>query len=74
MNTAFRQLAERLAEISDLELAGHILLWDQEVVMPPRGSSIRAEQLATLERIAHERFISDEIGRLLESLRPYEAV
>ena len=33
---------------------------------------MRAEQLATLSRIAHERFASDEIGRLLEDLRPFE--
>ena len=32
----------------------------------------RAEQLATLGRITHELFVSDETGRLLDELRPYE--
>jgi carboxypeptidase Taq len=33
---------------------------------------VRAEQRATIGRIAHEKFTSDEIGHLLEDLRPYE--
>jgi len=49
-----------------------VLAWDQKVTMPPRGNTARAEQMATLGRIAHERFVADEIGRLLEKLRPYE--
>ena len=39
-------------------------------MMPPRGAGVRAEQLATLGRIAHEKFTSAEIGRLLEELAP----
>ena len=41
--------------------------------MPPRGAPARAEQLATLGRIAHEKFISPEIGRLLDELERFEA-
>ena len=40
--------------------------------MPPAGSASRADQLGTLSRIVHERFVDDEIGRLLERLRPLE--
>ena len=32
----------------------------------PAGAEARAEQLATLARIRHERLISDELGRLIE--------
>src|SRR5581483_11211996 len=32
----------------------------------------RAESLATLGRIIHESFVSDEVGALLERLRPFE--
>jgi carboxypeptidase Taq len=35
--------------------------------MPPRGAAMRAEQLATLTRLRHERLASDEIGRLLDA-------
>ena len=40
--------------------------------MPPGGHPARAEALATLSKVAHERFVDDEIGRLLERLRPLE--
>src|SRR5689334_1073527 len=40
--------------------------------MPPRGSATRAEQLATLRAVAHDRFTSSEIGNLLEQLTPFE--
>ncbi|HXF98313.1 MAG TPA: carboxypeptidase M32 [Gaiellaceae bacterium] len=72
MEADLRALKERLAEVSDLARAASVLLWDQRVMMPPLGAPARAEQLATLERIAHERFVDDEVGRLLERLRPYE--
>src|SRR4051794_41914597 len=35
--------------------------------MPRAGIEPRAEQLATLARIRHERLISDELGRLIET-------
>jgi carboxypeptidase Taq len=68
----YADLKERLAEIHDLGKARALLSWDQQVKMPPGGSGVRAEQIATLDRLAHERFTSDEIGRLLERLAPWE--
>jgi carboxypeptidase Taq len=67
-----RALRERLAEISDLYRSMGVLSWDQKVTMPALGHPARAEALATLGRIAHEKFVDDEIGRLLEALRPLE--
>jgi carboxypeptidase Taq len=72
MSTLFAELQERLAEIADLGKAATILGWDQQVMMPPRGAAIRAEQLATIGRIAHQKFTSPEIGRLLDDLAAYE--
>ena len=34
--------------------------------MPPAGAQARADQVATLARIEHQRLISDELGRLIE--------
>jgi carboxypeptidase Taq len=67
-----RELRERLATISDLQRSGGVLGWDQRVTMPPQGGAARAEALGTLGRISHELFVDDEIGALLERLRPYE--
>jgi carboxypeptidase Taq len=72
MDTAFRELQERLAEIADLGRAAGVLGWDQRTMMPPQGGEARAEALATVSRLAHERFVSADVGRLLERLRPFE--
>ncbi len=68
----FDDLRSRLAEIDDVARAAAVLGWDQQVKMPRRGAAVRAEQLATLGRIAHEKFTSPEIGRLLDELAPFE--
>jgi carboxypeptidase Taq len=40
--------------------------------MPAGGHPARAEAMATLSRVVHEKFVDDEVGRLLERLRPLE--
>ncbi len=72
MDERFAELRRRLGEIVDLRTAFELLFWDQTVMMPPGGAPVRAEQLTTLERLSHDLFVSDEIGGLLEELRPYE--
>ncbi len=65
-------LRERLAEISDLGRAAGVLGWEQRVSMPPLGTPSRADSLATLGKIIHDRFTDPEIGRLLDRLAPLE--
>jgi carboxypeptidase Taq len=72
VNAAFEELRSRLAEITDLAHAGAILGWDQQTMMPPRGAAVRAEQMATLGRVTHEKFTSPEIGRLHDDLADFE--
>jgi carboxypeptidase Taq len=72
VNPELRELRERLAEVSDISRSLAVLHWDQRVTMPPGGGPARAEAMATLGRIAHEKFTSDEIGVLLDKLRPLE--
>jgi carboxypeptidase Taq len=66
-----QDLRGRLAEITDLRRAEAVLSWDQNVMMPPGGAQARAEQLATVDKIAHQMFVAAEIGRLIEELVPY---
>ncbi len=68
----YQELKTRLAAIHDLNMARAILGWDQHTMMPPKAGPLRAEQLGTIDRFAHELFIDDEIGRLLEDARDYE--
>jgi carboxypeptidase Taq len=67
----FDDLRERLAEISDLGKTASLLGWDQHVMMPPAGAALRAEQMATVGRIAHQKFTSPEMGKLIDGLRSW---
>src|SRR5436853_704263 len=69
--SAFDDLRQRLAEIADLGKTAALLSWDQQVMMPSGGGAMRAEQLATVGRIAHTKFISPDVGRLLDDLRDW---
>jgi carboxypeptidase Taq len=60
------KLKARLAEVCDLKGAGSLLSWDQQTYMPAGGGPARAEQLATLEKLAHVRFTAEEVGEWLE--------
>lgn len=57
-----------LNDVIDLTRANAVLSWDQQTYMPPGGARARAEQQATLGRMAHERFASAEVGDLLAAL------
>ncbi len=70
MEQALQALRSRLATVTDLRGAGALLSWDQRTYMPPAGGAGRAEQLATIGRLAHEHFTADEIGQLLDQLAP----
>ena len=61
-----RLLEERLATISDVYSAASVLAWDRQTYMPEGGVGGRAEQLASLARLAHEMLVSPETGKLLE--------
>jgi carboxypeptidase Taq len=70
VNATFAELRRRLAEVRDLEKTQELLYWDQVVMMPADGAAVRADVRSTLGRLAHERLVDDEIGRLLEELGP----
>jgi carboxypeptidase Taq len=72
MADALAQLKERLTEVQDLGKIMRVLGWDQLTMMPPAGTGHRAEQGATLQRIAHEKFTDPAVGKLLDELRPLE--
>jgi carboxypeptidase Taq len=67
MQPVDEQLLAMLGEISDLGRARALLAWDEHTKMPPRGGAARAEQIATLTRLRHQRLASDELGRLLDA-------
>jgi len=73
VNEQLDRLRVLAAEIWDLDKAAGLLSWDEETHMPPGGAEARAEQKALLHRLAHERWVSDELAGLLADLAPFEA-
>ena len=66
MNAPYAELCARLREAATLYSVGNLLNWDQETMMPPAAAPFRADELALIGRLAHERATTDEIGELLE--------
>ncbi len=62
-----KALKAHLADVVNLRHAAAILGWDQQTYMPPGGTAARAEQLATLSRLAHEMFVDEKTGRAIEA-------
>ncbi len=62
-----RLLTDRMATIGDVSSAASVLAWDRQTYMPAGGVEGRAQQLATLARLAHEMLVSEEVRGLLES-------
>ncbi|MBU2610697.1 MAG: carboxypeptidase M32 [Chloroflexi bacterium] len=73
MEQELGQLKTILAEIADLGGAAALLGWDQQTYMPPGGAEARGNQLGTLQRLAHDRQTSAELGKLLDELKPLTA-
>ena len=72
MEAKFQELKTRLLEVDDISSAAGLLYWDQSTYMPPGGAAARGRQMATLSRLAHEKFTDPAVGKLLDALVPYE--
>ena len=66
MTKSIDHLKELLGVVSDLESANALLEWDQQTYMPSGGAGARAMQNSTLSRLAHEKFVSEELSETLE--------
>jgi carboxypeptidase Taq len=68
MSAQLDELKARLLEANDLGSAAAVLRWDQATYMPAGGAEARGRQMATLGRLAHEKFTDPALGRLIEAL------
>jgi len=69
MNKNLDRLNALMGEVMDLRHTASMLEWDERVYMPRGGAQTRSLLLASVRRIAHEKFISKEVGELLAALR-----
>ena len=67
--TSLDRLNALIGEVVDLRHAAALLGWDERVCMPRGGVPVHGDMLATVQRIAHEKFTSAEVGRALEDAR-----
>ncbi len=66
MPEKYSQLVAHLSDLHNLNMAYWILMWDQQVLMPPGGAEARAAQMATIARIRHQMLTSDETAHLID--------
>jgi carboxypeptidase Taq len=64
-NDPYAELERRFGRMSAINRAGSILNWDRSTMMPDGASDDRADQLATLNVIAHEIMIAPDMPELL---------
>ena len=64
----YREYQSQMNKIADIRYSSAVLQWDQETYLPPRGASIRGQQIATLSEIAHTFFTSEQLGTLLQEI------
>ena len=70
MDEKLNKLKVILAEAEDLKSASAALEWDHETYMPPGSAEARGNILATVDRLSHQAYTSDEVGKLLDELEP----
>jgi carboxypeptidase Taq len=58
-----------IAEVIDLQHAASLLEWDEQVYMPPGGAATHGDMVATLRKVAHEKFTADVVGRAIEDAK-----
>jgi carboxypeptidase Taq len=61
----YAELERRFGRMSAVNRAGAILNWDRSTMMPDGASKDRADQLATLNVIAHDMMVAPEMAELL---------
>jgi carboxypeptidase Taq len=65
----YSELVALLRENALLASCSYLLGWDEQTYLPPQGAGHRAEQLALLAGMLHERATSPRLGELLGELQ-----
>ncbi|MBI5058260.1 carboxypeptidase M32 [candidate division KSB1 bacterium] len=64
----YDELVTRYKEYAVLSSVTGVLHWDMQVMMSPKGAERRANQMALLSGIMHDRLTAPRIGELVERL------
>ena len=67
MSEHYTNLTRRLRERATWASVGELLSWDQETMMPRGAARFRAEQLAAVSSLVHQKATDAEVGELIAS-------
>jgi carboxypeptidase Taq len=65
---AYQHLVQRYREARLLDSIGSLIGWDERTYMPQKGSAHRAEQMALLAKLTHEKLTAPTLGELLSDV------
>jgi carboxypeptidase Taq len=71
---AYAELIRRSKELGVLNSCAAVLSWDQQTYMPPKGASLRGEQMAFLATLAHQKLTDPVMGDLLAAVEASDLV
>ena len=69
MSEHYSNLTRRLRETATLGSVGELLAWDQETMMPRGAARFRAEELAMVSSLVHQKATDTVVGDLIALLR-----
>lgn len=64
----YRQLCELAREVQLIETIEHLLDWDERTLLPPAGGAYRADQIAYVVGLHHQKQTDPRMGDLLAEL------
>ncbi|WP_435180193.1 carboxypeptidase M32 [Halorussus sp. AFM4] len=64
----YSEFLQQVQRLSNVNQAGGVLAWDQEVMMPEGGTPARSKQRSALSTLSHELLTSDEMAEMLDEL------
>lgn len=68
LEDTYQRLCDRAREVAKIASIQDLLEWDERTYMPPAGGAYRAEQVAYLAGLAHQRQTDPTIGQWIEEL------
>ena len=68
MSTAFESLCDHVRDTAKLNCIQELLEWDERCKMPPKGGEYRADQVALIAKLSHQRSTDERVGDWLEQL------
>jgi len=71
LSSIYDKLLEKAKGITTLQTITSIVSWDMETKMPPKGITLRSQQLAMLSQIEHKMSTDPEVGTLIEKIKKH---